>query len=215
MIAAHGNGTPQSDASEAAAIRRVFGESAPPATAFKWAFGHLIAAAGIIEAVLALEACASTSCPVSHVCCCRPRLRGSARRRRASIAARRRGARPLPRFCRNECGAVATRRELTQRHGGRPRGDSRCRNPVRYRYSRDRAHRAPALRNRTRRPPSLLHHSGARRERRGRRTCSEPCRTLRRQGSLRQAFSSRSRTGEIEPGDFRSRAMLMVRPAWP
>jgi len=54
MIAAHGNGTPQSDASEAAAIRRVFGTSAPPATAFKWAFGHLIAAAGIIEAVLAL-----------------------------------------------------------------------------------------------------------------------------------------------------------------
>jgi 3-oxoacyl-[acyl-carrier-protein] synthase-1 len=54
MIAAHGNGTPQSDASEAAAIRRVFGASAPPATAFKWAFGHLIAAAGIIETVLAL-----------------------------------------------------------------------------------------------------------------------------------------------------------------
>jgi 3-oxoacyl-[acyl-carrier-protein] synthase-1 len=54
MIAAHGNVTPQSDASEAAAIRRVFGKSAPPATAFKWAFGHLIAAAGIIEAVLAL-----------------------------------------------------------------------------------------------------------------------------------------------------------------
>ena len=55
MIAAHGNGTPQSDASEAAAIRRVFGTGAPPATAFKWAFGHLIAAAGIIESVLALE----------------------------------------------------------------------------------------------------------------------------------------------------------------
>ena len=29
--------------------------NAPPATAFKWAFGHLIAAAGIIESVLALE----------------------------------------------------------------------------------------------------------------------------------------------------------------
>jgi 3-oxoacyl-[acyl-carrier-protein] synthase-1 len=55
MIAAHGNGTPQSDASEAAAIRRVFGTAAPPATAFKWAFGHLIAAAGILEAVLALH----------------------------------------------------------------------------------------------------------------------------------------------------------------
>lgn len=54
MIAAHGNGTPQSDASEAAALRRVFGASAPPATAFKWAFGHLIAAAGILETVLAL-----------------------------------------------------------------------------------------------------------------------------------------------------------------
>jgi len=54
MIAAHGNGTPQSDASEAAAIRRVFADDAPPATAFKWCFGHLIAAAGIIEAVLAL-----------------------------------------------------------------------------------------------------------------------------------------------------------------
>ena len=54
MIAAHGNGTAQSDASEAAAIRRVFGVQAPPVTAFKWAFGHLIAAAGIIESVLAL-----------------------------------------------------------------------------------------------------------------------------------------------------------------
>ena len=55
-IAAHGNGTPQSDASEAAAIRRVFGSQAPPATAFKWSFGHLIAAAGILDAVLVLHA---------------------------------------------------------------------------------------------------------------------------------------------------------------
>jgi 3-oxoacyl-[acyl-carrier-protein] synthase I len=63
MIAAHGNGTPQSDASEAAAIRRVFGNAAPPATAFKWAFGHLIAAAGILEAVLALHALREGSIP--------------------------------------------------------------------------------------------------------------------------------------------------------
>jgi 3-oxoacyl-[acyl-carrier-protein] synthase I len=58
MIVAHGNGTPQSDASEAGAIRAVFGtgSAAPPVTAFKWAIGHLIAAAGIIEAVLALAA---------------------------------------------------------------------------------------------------------------------------------------------------------------
>jgi 3-oxoacyl-[acyl-carrier-protein] synthase-1 len=56
MIVAHGNGTRQSDASEALAIRKVFGDDGPPVTAFKWAFGHLIAAAGIIEAVLAFEA---------------------------------------------------------------------------------------------------------------------------------------------------------------
>ena len=56
MIVAHGNGTRQSDVSEAAAIRGVFGAAMPPVTAFKWAFGHLIAAAGIIDAVLALAA---------------------------------------------------------------------------------------------------------------------------------------------------------------
>jgi 3-oxoacyl-[acyl-carrier-protein] synthase-1 len=63
MIVAHGNGTPQSDASEAAAIRRVFGAAPPPATAFKWAFGHLLAAAGTIDAVLALAALARKVVP--------------------------------------------------------------------------------------------------------------------------------------------------------
>jgi 3-oxoacyl-[acyl-carrier-protein] synthase-1 len=56
MVVAHGNGTPQSDTSEAAALRRVFGGSVPPVTAFKWCFGHLIAAAGMLDAVLALRA---------------------------------------------------------------------------------------------------------------------------------------------------------------
>ncbi|MDH3288212.1 MAG: beta-ketoacyl-[acyl-carrier-protein] synthase family protein [Betaproteobacteria bacterium] len=56
MIVAHGNGTRQSDASEAAAIRRVFGVAPPPVTAFKWAFGHLIAASGIAETVIGLRA---------------------------------------------------------------------------------------------------------------------------------------------------------------
>jgi len=56
MIVAHGNGTPLSDASEALALRRVFGERCPPVTAFKWALGHLIAAAGIVEAAIALVA---------------------------------------------------------------------------------------------------------------------------------------------------------------
>jgi len=56
MIVAHGNGTRASDISEAAAIRRVFGDAMPPVTAFKWAIGHLIAAAGILETALALVA---------------------------------------------------------------------------------------------------------------------------------------------------------------
>ena len=57
LIVAHGNGTPLSDASEATALRAIFGSgaAAPPVTAFKWAIGHLIAAAGITETVLALE----------------------------------------------------------------------------------------------------------------------------------------------------------------
>lgn len=56
MIVAHGNGTPASDRSEAAALRHVFGAAMPPVAAFKWAFGHLIAGAGILDAVLAIEA---------------------------------------------------------------------------------------------------------------------------------------------------------------
>ena len=56
MIVAHGNGTPLSDTSEALALSRVFGPEMPPVTAYKWCFGHLIAAAGILETVLALAA---------------------------------------------------------------------------------------------------------------------------------------------------------------
>jgi len=54
MIVAHGSGTRQSDASEALAIRRVFGAAIPPVTAFKWAFGHPLAASGVLDSVLAL-----------------------------------------------------------------------------------------------------------------------------------------------------------------
>ena len=38
------------------AIRSVFGDRPPPVTAFKWAFGHLIAASGILDVVMALVA---------------------------------------------------------------------------------------------------------------------------------------------------------------
>lgn len=56
MIVAHGNGTRASDASEAAGLRRVFGANMPPVTGFKWCVGHLIAASGALDAVLALRA---------------------------------------------------------------------------------------------------------------------------------------------------------------
>jgi 3-oxoacyl-(acyl-carrier-protein) synthase len=56
IIVAHGNGTHASDLSEARAIRRVFGEKIPPVTGFKWAYGHLIAASGILDLVFALTA---------------------------------------------------------------------------------------------------------------------------------------------------------------
>ena len=55
MIVAHGNGTRRSDRTEAAGIRAVFGAAAPPLTSFKWSFGHLIAASGMVDVVLALE----------------------------------------------------------------------------------------------------------------------------------------------------------------
>ena len=55
MIVAHGNGTRRSDRTEAAAIRSVFDKDAPPVTNFKWSFGHLIAASGMIDVVLTLE----------------------------------------------------------------------------------------------------------------------------------------------------------------
>src|SRR5690606_21807712 len=56
FICAHGNGNEASDASESRGIRGVFGENIPPVTAFKWAYGHLIAASGIADLVMVLEA---------------------------------------------------------------------------------------------------------------------------------------------------------------
>jgi 3-oxoacyl-(acyl-carrier-protein) synthase len=56
MIVAHGNGTLSSDASEAQALRRVFGEDLPPVTSFKWVFGHLFAASGPLDLVVTLNA---------------------------------------------------------------------------------------------------------------------------------------------------------------
>lgn len=56
MVVAHGNGNAASDASEAAALQRVFAGSVPPVTSFKWALGHTIAASAALDLVMTLKA---------------------------------------------------------------------------------------------------------------------------------------------------------------
>ena len=53
-INAHGTSTPLNDAAESEALRKVFGDAAPPVTASKGVLGHMIGGAGATEAVIAL-----------------------------------------------------------------------------------------------------------------------------------------------------------------
>ncbi|OYV54416.1 MAG: 3-oxoacyl-ACP synthase [Legionella sp. 21-45-4] len=56
FIVAHGNGNPKSDISEARALDILLEGQAIPVTAFKWAMGHTLCAAGVIDTVLATRA---------------------------------------------------------------------------------------------------------------------------------------------------------------
>ena len=53
-VNAHGTGTSNNDASESAALRRIFGDSVPPVSSTKAFTGHTTSAAGGIEAVISL-----------------------------------------------------------------------------------------------------------------------------------------------------------------
>jgi 3-oxoacyl-[acyl-carrier-protein] synthase II len=55
-VNAHGTSTPLNDATEAEAIRKVFGERKLPVTSTKGVTGHMIAGAGAAEAVISLMA---------------------------------------------------------------------------------------------------------------------------------------------------------------
>jgi 3-oxoacyl-[acyl-carrier-protein] synthase II len=55
-VNAHGTSTPINDAAEAEAVLKVFGDPAPPMTSMKGATGHLIGAAGAVEAIASVLA---------------------------------------------------------------------------------------------------------------------------------------------------------------
>ena len=62
-INAHGTSTPFNDRIEVAALREVFAGDPPPTTSTKSAIGHLLGAAGAVEAIAALGALESGTLP--------------------------------------------------------------------------------------------------------------------------------------------------------
>jgi 3-oxoacyl-[acyl-carrier-protein] synthase II len=62
-VNAHGTSTPLNDAAEAEAVRKVFGDQSPPVTSIKGVTGHLIGAAGAVEAIVSLLSARSGTVP--------------------------------------------------------------------------------------------------------------------------------------------------------
>jgi 3-oxoacyl-(acyl-carrier-protein) synthase len=65
MIAAHATGTPDNDAAEYAAFKRVFGDALPdiPVVGFKSHLGHTLGGAGAVELILAMTALREQTVP--------------------------------------------------------------------------------------------------------------------------------------------------------
>lgn len=62
-VNAHGTGTRDNDRAEGRALRRLFGQDMPPVSSTKRIFGHTLAAAGAIEAIVCLLAMAGDFVP--------------------------------------------------------------------------------------------------------------------------------------------------------
>lgn len=64
-VSAHGTGTPDNDATEARALRQLFGDALPPVGSMMRFIGHTLAASGAIKAVLCVEALRQQAVPAS------------------------------------------------------------------------------------------------------------------------------------------------------
>jgi len=63
FVSTHGTATPDNDAMEAAALKRLFGAAVPPFSSVKRFFGHTLAASGAIKAVLAVQSLRAQAVP--------------------------------------------------------------------------------------------------------------------------------------------------------
>lgn len=67
-INAHGTGTTMNDATESAAIRKVFGDTPPPVSSSKAVLGHTLGAAGALEAAITVMALREQVLPPTANC---------------------------------------------------------------------------------------------------------------------------------------------------